>query len=399
MQYNPQQPYQGGQPYYGQPQQPVQQYPAQQVPVQQVPVQQYPVQQVPAQQYPIQQVPVQQYPVQQYAPPRYVQPRMTPEEYKQYNYKRSLKRTVNGLGTLMLIFFGLELILGTIISLITYFVNGEELTETSPLFLLENGMLSMVIFFVSGLIYCLIKRIRFADIFPFEKIGAGYLAKLCVIGLSFSLMSNYVVDLINNTFGLFGIENTGGSYDVGSEPNALLYILTVAILPAFVEEFAFRGVVMGVLRPYSSGLAILVSSATFALMHGNFVQLPFTFCCGLVFAYIDIKTNSLLPSIIVHFLNNVLSVLAEVLMAYGILTEGTANLCYGLIFAITGILSFIFLKGIIQNKDSRYFDLKGGDDVIPFKTKVTTAVSSPTLIAFTVVMTLYCILTLFTGTV
>ncbi|MBQ3264981.1 MAG: CPBP family intramembrane metalloprotease [Ruminococcus sp.] len=344
-------------------------------------------------QYSIQQAP--QYPAAQYARPRYVQPQMTPEQQEHYFYHRSLRKTVNGLGTLMLIFFGLEIVLGVIFTLITSFSGAGITTEADPLFLLENGALSMLIFFVSGLVYCLIKRVRFAAIFPFDKVGAGYLAKLCVIGLSFSLASNYVVDMINTTFGLFGIENTGGSVDAGSQPNVLLYFLTVAILPAFAEEFAFRGIVMGVLRPYSDGLAILVSSATFALMHGNFVQLPFTFCCGIVFAFIDIKTNSLLPSIIVHFLNNGLSVLFDVLTSYNILTETGANMCYGIIFAVTGILSFIFLKGIINKKGSHYFSLEKGDDVIPFKSKVTTAATSPTLIAFAAVMVSYCILSLF----
>ena len=401
VQYNPQQPCQGGQPYYGQPQQypvqpPVQQAPPQPYPpVQQAP-QQYPVQQVP-QQYPIQQTPARQYPVQQYAP-QYVQPQLTPEQQRENDYRRKLRRTVNGLGALMIIFFGLEITLAMIVTMVTYFVNGTDPTESNPLFLLENGMLSMVIFFVSGLIYCLIKRIRFADIFPFDKVGAGYLTKLCVIGLSFSLASNYVVDLLNNTFSLFGIENTGGNIDAGSQPNVLLYFLTVAILPAFVEEFAFRGIVMGVLRPYSPGLAILVSSATFALMHGNFVQLPFTFCCGLVFAYIDIKTNSLLPSIIIHFLNNGLSVLADILISYGIVSENVANIGYGAIFAITGILSLIFLKGIIKNEEPQYFDLEQGSDIISFKDKVKLAVTSPTLIIFTAIMASYCILVMFTGT-
>ncbi|MBQ3284945.1 MAG: CPBP family intramembrane metalloprotease [Ruminococcus sp.] len=391
MQYNPQQSYPGGQPYYGQPQQ----YRPQQYPPQQAP-QQYPPQ-PPVQQYPVQQYPIRQVPVQQYVPVRYAPPRMTPEQQQTYNYERKLRKTVNGLGGLMLVFFGLELVLGVITTLIASFVGSSELSESSPLFLLENGMLSMMIFFVAGLIYCLIKRVSFAEIFPFDKIGAGYLTKLCVIGLSFSLASNYVVDLLNNTFGLFGIENSGGSIDAGSQPNILLYFLTVAILPAFVEEFAFRGIIMGILRPYSAGLAILVSSATFALMHGNFVQLPFTFCCGLVFAYIDIKTNSLLPSIIIHFLNNGLSVLSDVLISYNILTEAQANLCYGVIFAVTGILSFIFLKGIIKIKDNRYFDLENGNDVIPFKSKVKLTVTSPTLITFTVVMILYCAFVLFSG--
>lgn len=335
----------------------------------------------------------QAYPVQPYVQPQYAQPQMTPEEYRQNNYRRLLRRTVNSLGGLLLFFLGLEFTLSIILMLIVPELS--NISESNPLFLLENGLISVLIFFVCGLIYCLIRRVRFADIFPFQKIGASYCAKLCVIGLTFSLMSNYVVDMLNKTFGLFGIENTGGNIDTGSEPNVLLYFLTVAILPALVEEFAFRGVVMGVLRPYSEGLAILISSAAFALMHGNFVQLPFTFCCGLVFAYIDIKTNSLLPSIIIHFFNNGLSVLFDVLTTYGIISDMIANLCYGVIFIVLAVLSFVFLKRMASADNGSLFTLQNGDSGILFKNKVKTAVTSPTMIIFAVLMLLYCVLVLF----
>lgn len=372
------------------PRQPQPSYPVQQPPYGQQPRPQYPPQY--GQPYP--QQPYPQHPIQ----PRYFPPQLTPEQQRVYDYKRKLRRSANSIGVLLLIFFALELVISIIVAAVMLATGtSSAISDLDELSLLENGMISSLIFFVSGLIYCLIRRLRFAEIFPFDKIRGGFLAQLCVIGLSFSLMSNYVVTLINNTFGLFGVENSGGTVDAGSTPNVLLYFLTVAVLPAFAEEFAFRGIVMGTLRPYSEGLAILVSSATFALMHGNFVQLPFTFCCGLVFAYIDIKTNSLLPSIIVHFLNNGLSVLFDVLTSYEILNEYTANLGYGLIFLITGVLSFIFLRRMINRDNGSLFTLKGGSDVIPFKQKVGRVASSPTLISFAAVMVIFCIVTLAGG--
>lgn len=357
----------------------------------------YPVQQPPYQpqpQYPVQQPTYQQYPAPQYAPQRVV-PQLTPEQQQERSYHRLLRRNANSIGVLLLIFFALELILAIGISIVLMAMNMTDEATSGDLFLLENGVISALIFFLAGLVYCLIRRLRFSAIFPFDKIRGGLLVQLCVIGLTFSLMSNYVVDMVNTTFGLFGIENTGGTFDVGDQPNVLLYILTVAILPAFAEEFAFRGIVMGVLRPFSEGLAIFVSSAAFALMHGNFVQLPFTFCCGLVFAFIDIKTNSLLPSIIIHFLNNFLSVLSDILIAYKVLDEGTMNLCYGVIFVIGGVLSFIFIKRIIDKDDGSFFKLKDGNAILPYKTKAKTVVTSPTIIVYTVFMVLYCVSSLF----
>ena len=338
----------------------------------------------------------QAYPAQpQYTQPMYYPPQPDPEIQRQNTYRRNLRKNANSIGLLMLLFFGFELVFSLILSIA---VMAKGIDQSSGEFLLlENGVISMVVFFLVGAVYCLIRKIRFSGIFPFEKIGAGLLAQLCVVGLCFSLMSNNVVSLVNGVFGLFGVENTGGSFDVGDQPNILLYFLVVAIMPALAEEFAFRGIAMGILRPFSEGLAILVSSALFALMHGNFVQLPFTFCCGLVFAFIDIKANSLLPSIIVHFFNNGLSVLSDILISYKIINEMTANLCYGILFVILGVLSFIFIKRFVSKDDGSFFTLKNGDTVLPYKDKIKTAVTSPTLIAFAAVMLIYSILTLAMG--
>ena len=317
----------------------------------------------------------------------------TLRRYEAERYRTSLRRTSNGLGFMLIAFIGMNLLLSIVIVVTSLTVKDLGLnSEDSIIDLLSNGMVSSVTFFAAGLLYCLFAKRSLAEILPFNKIGAGELSKLCVIGLAFNLFSNSAVSLLSGTFSLIGIENKGGSLDVGSAPDSLLMILTVAILPAFVEEFAFRGVVMGTLRPYSEGAAILVSSAVFALMHGNFVQMPFTFCCGLVFAYIDIKFNSLLPSIIIHFLNNGLSVAADLLIAHGIMSEIAVNLLYGIVFIVTGVLAFIFIKGYTKNKE--LFTLDKGSDLIPFKKKITTIASSPTMITFAVIMMLMSILTL-----
>jgi membrane protease YdiL (CAAX protease family) len=318
----------------------------------------------------------------------------TLRRYEAERYRTSLRRTSNGLGFMLIAFIGMNLLLSIMIVIMSLTVREMGMSsEDSIIDLLSNGMVSSLTFFVVGLFYCLFAKRSLAEILPFEKIGAAKLAKLCVIGIAFNLFSNSAVDLVSGAFSLVGIENKGGTIDVGSTPDSLLMILTVAILPAFVEEFAFRGVVMGTLRPYSEGAAILISSATFALMHGNFVQMPFTFCCGLVFAYIDIKCNSLLPSVIVHFLNNGLSVAADLLIAHGIMSELVVNLLYGVIFIVTGVLAFIFIKGF--TKDKEMFILDKGSDIIPFKKKITTICSSPTMIIFTVIMVLLSIMTLF----
>lgn len=314
------------------------------------------------------------------------------EEYRQYLYKEDLKKTANGLGAVLLVIFALEIVLSMLVFLIA---PGSTAVTDSVFELLENGLLSSVMFFFAMLVYVLIKKRSFSALFPFEKIGAKKLFMLCTIGLAVSLMSNIAPTMLTNVFGLFGLSNTGGDFEFGdSVPSVLMYYLTVAIMPAFTEEFAFRGVILGSLRKYSDSLALVVSSALFALMHGNFVQIPFTFCCGLMFGFLVIKTNSMLPSIIVHFLNNGLSVTFDLLYQYQVMSATMVNICYGAIILITGILALIFIKKFIK-EDKQLFRLRRADDVVPYRDKLKTVAGSPTLISFAVVMILFSLYILF----
>ena len=91
----------------------------------------------------------------------------------------------------------------------------------------------------------------------------------------------------------------------------VLYLLSVTLIPAMCEEIAFRGCVMQSLRRYGDTIAIFASALIFGLMHCNFAQIPFAFIAGLAFGYIDCVTDSIIPSIIGHFLNNLYSVLVS----------------------------------------------------------------------------------------
>lgn len=312
------------------------------------------------------------------------------EEYENHLKKSVIRSAANSIGRLLLIFFGLEIVLGILLSVIIE-LSGISLSDDADFLLfLENGLLSSVIFFFTALIYSLIKKLDFGELFPFEKIGGKRLFMLCTVGITVALMCNYAAILVTDVFGLFGIDNSGISMSESSRPSIVLYYLTVAILPAFVEEFAFRGVIMGSLKKYSQALALLVSSATFALMHGNFVQIPFTFCCGLVFGFLVLKTNSLLPSIIVHFLNNGLSVTFSLLVDYGIISEGMANVGYGIFIVAAGIPALFFIRKLVHDEPG-FMQLQGADYLLPFHTKLKTAASSPTLISYAVIMMLYAI--------
>ena len=81
-------------------------------------------------------------------------------------------------------------------------------------------------------------------------------------------------------------------------------LIAVALLPAVMEETIFRGVLLGGLRSFKTGWAVVICGALFSLYHQNPAQTVYQFCCGACFALVVWRAGSILPTVIAHFLNN-----------------------------------------------------------------------------------------------
>src|SRR5262249_4792921 len=83
------------------------------------------------------------------------------------------------------------------------------------------------------------------------------------------------------------------------------YILVYALLAAMCEEIAFRGFILtGLRQRFNAWTAILISSLLFALYHMNVFQALPAFVLGVVLAILTVRSESVLPSMLLHFLNN-----------------------------------------------------------------------------------------------
>lgn len=147
--------------------------------------------------------------------------------------------------------------------------------------------------------------------FPLRRVPRGTYPMAVFGGMALSLLANILANVIVQFLVLQGVSEPQfpETYDP-SVINLVLNLLSMAVMPAFFEEIAFRGYVLGALRPYGDKLALILSSALFGLIHGNIKQVPFAFVLGLVFGWLAVQTNSLLPSIVLHFTNNAFSVVA-----------------------------------------------------------------------------------------
>ena len=162
--------------------------------------------------------------------------------------------------------------------------------------------------------------------------------KIILGGFAVILMWNLVISLIDTlTANKLSIPSSG------EEIPALFGLFFIAVLPAVMEEFAFRKVIFGLTRKHGFWPSAILSSVIFGLMHQNITQGIFAFGMGIIFCYVYEKTGKIWVTMLLHFANNAISVLLSHIPVYG---------GYGpLIEAGLGIVSaVIFTVLLIKNR-------------------------------------------------
>ena len=135
---------------------------------------------------------------------------------------------------------------------------------------------------------------------------------LSLAGLGAFVVANLLTDAVVLVWTGCGLPiPQSRSLQDGSVLYLILELADVAVLPALLEECAFRGFVLERLRPLGERFAVIVSALFFGLAHGNVVQIPFAFVLGLFFGFVLVRTGNIFLTIWLHFLNNGISVLLD----------------------------------------------------------------------------------------
>ena len=121
----------------------------------------------------------------------------------------------------------------------------------------------------------------------------------------------------------------------------MLEVLTVAILPAFCEEFLHRGLLLNGTKEIGIKKAILISSLMFGLLHFNINQFFYAFVVGLLLALVAIVSKSIYPAMIIHFTNNFISVYLGYAEGFGWFGKNFYNYLNKFLQSNSPILTFI----------------------------------------------------------
>ena len=101
---------------------------------------------------------------------------------------------------------------------------------------------------------------------------------------------------------------TGKENNVNVGDSFPLAMLNHALLPALVEEILFRYLPMRLLSSHSRRATVLASALFFSLIHQSLLSIPYAFVAGVIFMAIDLVADSIIPSFILHFINNSISI-------------------------------------------------------------------------------------------
>ena len=96
------------------------------------------------------------------------------------------------------------------------------------------------------------------------------------------------------------------------EDNLFYAIFLHALVPAAFEELLFRYMPIRALGAHSLKLTVIYSSLLFAFLHFDIVALPYAFVSGIILCSLDIITGSIFTSMLLHFVNNLISIAWQV---------------------------------------------------------------------------------------
>ena len=142
--------------------------------------------------------------------------------------------------------------------------------------------------------------------------------KNALIIFSFGVSIQPIMSLLSYLMSLFFPNPVEQSITGIQESGLIISLLSVAIIPALLEEAFSRGILMSGYQFLGKWKAALVSALLFGLLHMNPQQLPYAFVVGFIFCFLVERTDSLYASILPHMVINATTV-------FSIFTEGAGT--------------------------------------------------------------------------
>jgi sodium transport system permease protein len=139
-----------------------------------------------------------------------------------------------------------------------------------------------------------------------------YIFLAVALVLALNPIVNELGPLVESLFPISSLVKESLSKVMQQVPNPAVMIAAFALVPTVCEEFAFRGFILsGLEQQHRTRSAILLSALLFGFLHvllSLFQQLFNATLLGIVLGLLAVRSKSILPGLIFHFLNNAIGV-------------------------------------------------------------------------------------------
>lgn len=260
----------------------------------------------------------------------------------------NLNSTTGGLtfSAAVLIYFAVMLVVAIITAVLRAVL---KVDENSDIILYFSYLCAPVAIVTCIAVVLSVRKIHPKYVFPVKCNPKYYLiAVMLIFGLLFSL--SWLDSAAVEFFKLFGYKpREANSYFPNLKGwRVIPAFLVIAVFPAVLEEALFRGVILNSCEKTMGSIrTIFVVGFCFSLFHASPEQTVYQFIAGCAFAFLAIRSGSILPSVLMHFINNGLIL---IFAACGLFDEAgnlaisnTANLILIVVGALTLIGGIVWL--------------------------------------------------------
>lgn len=206
----------------------------------------------------------------------------------------------------------------------------------------------------------------------------------CFLGSLTSFLANAVAAALDALFGTGEIPDAmeGSVPPQGEMPSFWVMFFFVAVIAPIFEELIFRKLLLYPLRRHGDWFAIIMTALMFGFYHGNFDQMPYAFVVGMLFALLAVNTNSVIPSMILHVLNNTLVTLSQYLVKVTGETEAAISFS-NLVSEGLGFSFWLGIPAIAIMIAGKLFKTTN-KSVLPAKNQAAAIFTNPAFYAFLV---------------
>lgn len=135
----------------------------------------------------------------------------------------------------------------------------------------------------------------------FHKVSLSNVFWLILFTICITPAINFV-NAISRMFSVAAINDT--MLNITQNNSYLFALFCVAFVPCVMEEIVYRGLFYQGYRRVNPLGAAFLSAFLFGILHGNLNQFCYAFVMGIIFAFVIEATDSLLSTMIIHFIMN-----------------------------------------------------------------------------------------------